>query len=582
MQRNAAGYYELELEGVRPDARYSYRIDGERDRPDPASRFQPQGVHGPSQIVDPGFPWEDQDWRGLRLADFVLYELHVGTFTPEGTLDAVIPYLDGLKSLGVTALELMPVAQFPGSRNWGYDGTHPFAVQNSYGGQAGLKRLVNACHRKGLAVVLDVMYNHLGPEGNYLAEFGPYFTDRYRTPWGSAVNFDGPDSDEVRRFFIENALHWTVDFHIDALRLDAVHAIVDHSAVPFLQELGEAIHHTSTRLGRPVYVIPESSLNDSRLIRPRECCGLGLDAQWNDDFHHSLRTLLTKDRAGYYQDFGRLDCLVKAYREGFVYSGEYSAYRRRRHGNSSRTIPAHRFVVFSQNHDQVGNHMLGERLTELIGFEGLKLAAGAVLLSPFIPLLFMGEEYGETAPFQYFVSHADEGLIEAVRRGRKKEFEAFAWHGEPPDPQEENTFRRCKLNHELCRQGWHRVLLDYYKELIRLRRAHPALAMLSKDHMEVGGREPDKVVYLRRWCADRQAFILLHFNDRRREVRLPVPSGWWAKVLDSAEKRWLGRGSSIPSQAESRGEITAIAEPWQFAVLICGEPAGQTGDNPTS
>jgi maltooligosyltrehalose trehalohydrolase len=466
--------------------------------------------------VDPAFPWEDQEWSGLQLADFVLYELHVGTFTPEGTLDAVIPHLDGLKDLGVTAVELMPVAQFPGSRNWGYDGAHPFAVQNTYGGPAGLKRLVNACHRKGLAVVLDVVCNHLGPEGNYLAEFGPYFTDRYRTPWGSAVNFDGPHSDEVRRFFVENALHWVVDFHIDALRLDAVHAIVDHSAVPFLQELGEAAHHSSTRLGRPVYVIPESSLNDNRLVRPRECCGLGLDAQWNDDFHHSLRTLLIDDRAGYYQDFGRLDCLVKAYRHGFVYSGEYSTYRRRRHGNSPRAIPAHRFIVFSQNHDQVGNRMMGERLTELIGFEGLKLAAGAVILSPFIPLLFMGEEYGETAPFRYFVSHSDKDLIEAVRRGRRKEFEAFAWRGEPLDPQDENTYLGCKLNRDLCRQGRHRVLFDFYKELLRLRRTHPALALLSKDHMEAHSCEQERIIYLRRWCAGRQTFILLHFNDCRR------------------------------------------------------------------
>ncbi|KPK21748.1 MAG: malto-oligosyltrehalose trehalohydrolase, partial [Dehalococcoidia bacterium SM23_28_1] len=336
MESGDRGYHHAVVDGVEPGSLYMYRLDERRERPDPTSRFQPQGVHGPSQVVSPHFEWEDGRWTGLPLQEYAIYELHVGTFTPTGTFEAVIPYLDELRELGITAIELMPVAQFPGARNWGYDGVHPFAVQNSYGGPQGLKRLVNACHKLGLAVVLDVVYNHLGPEGNYLIEFGPYFTDRYKTPWGAALNFDGPHSDEVRRFFIENALYWVSEFHVDALRLDAVHAIVDHSAVPFVEELAEAVHDRAEQLDRRIHVVAESNLNDARLIRPRALGGYGLDAQWNEDFHHCLHALLTRERTGYYQDFGEFGQLVKAFSEGFVYSGQYSSSRRRRHGSSSR------------------------------------------------------------------------------------------------------------------------------------------------------------------------------------------------------------------------------------------------------
>jgi len=403
-------------------------------------------------------------------------------------------------------------------------------------------------------VVLDLIYNHLGPEGNYLADYGPYFTDRYKTPWGSAINFDGPNTDEVRRFFIENALFWVTDFHIDTLRLDAVHAIFDCSAHPFLQELAEAVHQRADLLNRQIHVIAESNLNDTHLIRSTDLGGFGLDAQWNDDFHHSLRTLLTDDRTGYFQDFGEIRHLVKAYREGYVYSGEYSGYRRRRHGNSSRSIPAEKFVVFSQNHDQVGNRLFGDRLTQIVSFASLKLAAGAVLLSPFIPLLFMGEEYGETAPFLYFVSHSDPGLIEAVRRGREKEFASFAWQGEPPDPQDKNTFLRCKLDDRLAEREPHKILLEFYKELIRLRKGQPALALLSKDHTEVVGIEEQKVLYLRRWSGDEEIFYVLNFSDREISVALPVPPGRWVALLDSSDQRWLGPGSSVQEVQNSRGE----------------------------
>jgi maltooligosyltrehalose trehalohydrolase len=491
----------------------------------------------------------------------------VGTFTPEGTFEAIIPHLDELKDLGVTAVELMPVAQFPGNRNWGYDGVYPFAVQNSYGGPEGLKQLVNACHEKSLAVVLDVVYNHSGPEGNYLWDFGPYYTDRYKSLWGSVVNFDGPQSDAVRRFFIENALFWVTGLHIDALRIDAVHAIPDFSAQPFLQELASAVHDWAERLNRQVYLIAESDLNDTRVIRSREIGGYGLDAQWNDDFHHALHTLLTGERTGYYQDFGQLSDLVKAIREGYVYSGEYSSYRQRRHGNSSREIPAHRFVAFAQNHDQVGNRMRGERLSELVCLERMKLAAGVVLLSAFIPLLFMGEEYGETAPFPYFVSHSDQALIEAVRRGRREEFAAFRWADEPPDPQDESTFLRAKVNHDLRHKGPHRMLLEFYGELIRLRKEIPALASLTKDNMEVSDYERDTVLVIRRWSAADEAIGVFHFGESSVNICIPFVEGRWAKRLDSTDKRWQGPGSQVPAEIISNGEMALTLFPYSLVLF---------------
>jgi maltooligosyltrehalose trehalohydrolase len=562
------GYHYVVAEGVNPGDRYLYRLNGQEERPDPASRFQPEGVHGSSQVVDPDFPWKDDTWFGLPLQDYVIYELHVGTFTLEGTFEAIISHLDELKDLGITALELMPVAQFPGNRNWGYDGVYPFAVQGSYGGPNGLKRLVNTCHVKGIAVVLDVVYNHLGPEGNYLWDFGPYFTDRYKSLWGCAINFDGPHSDAVRRFFVENAIHWVREFHMDALRIDAVHAILDFSAQPFLEELASAVHEEAKRLNRRTYLVGESALNDTRVIQPRELGGYGLDAQWNDDFHHALHTLLTGERTGYYQDFGDLRDLAKAFYEGFVYSGQYSSYRRRRHGNSSQDIPAHRFVVFAQNHDQVGNRMQGERLSQLVCLERTKLAAGVVLLSPFIPLLFMGEEYGETASFPYFISHSDRALIEAVRRGRREEFAAFGWDGEPPDPQDEETFSRARLDHNLRREGPHRILLELHRELIQLRKDIPALASLNKDNMEVSDYGTEEGLVIRRWVATDEAVACFHFGKASATKRLPLPEGRWTKRLDSADKRWGGPGSKVPAEITCGGETALNLSPYSFFLFL--------------
>jgi maltooligosyltrehalose trehalohydrolase len=546
LKKDERGYFSGVLEGVEPGSLYVYRLNGAQEFPDPASRFQPQGVHGPSQVVDPRFNWEDGGWCGIPLRDYVIYELHVGTFTPEGTFEAIIPHLDELKDLGITAVELMPVAQFPGSRNWGYDGVYPYAAQKSYGGPEGLKIFVNACHQRGLAVVLDVVYNHLGPEGNYFANFGPYFTQRYCTPWGSAVNFDGGGSDEVRRYFIGNALSWITEYHIDSLRLDALHAIVDMSPRPFLAELADTVHRARERLNRQVFLMAESDLNDVRLLMAPEMGGYGLDAHWNDDFHHALHTLLTGEETGYYLDFGKLEQLAKAWREGFVYSGEYSPYRRRRHGSSSREIAAQRWVVFAQNHDQVGNRLGGERLGHLVSLEALKLAAGAVLLSPFIPLLFMGEEYGDPAPFLYFVSHGDPDLIEAVRRGRQEEFEAFHWPGEPPDPQAEETFAQASLDQSLRQEGEHQALLEFYRETLRVRRALAVLTDLGRQRREVRGYEPEKLLWVR-MIGEGEAVLLAHFGAEELTMTLPWPEGRWRRRLDSADSKWQGPGSQAPA-----------------------------------
>jgi maltooligosyltrehalose trehalohydrolase len=555
MERDEWGYWRSVGEGAFPGTLYLYLLDDSKERPDPASSFQPQGVHGPSQVVDhSSFVWADGHWCGVPMEKMVIYELHVGTFTPEGTFAAIIGRLKDLQRLGVTAIELMPVAQFPGERNWGYDGVHPFAVQNSYGGPEELKRLVDACHRQGLGVILDVVYNHLGPEGNYLGDFGPYFTGKYHSEWGEAVNFDNAGSDEVRNYFIENALHWFRCYHLDALRLDAIHAIYDFSAKPFLQELAERVQEFAAHEGRPYHLIAESNLNDVRVIRPFELGGYGLEAQWNDDFHHAVHTLLTGENRGYYEDFGTVADLAKAFREGFIFSWRYSPYRKRHHGSSSVDRPGRQFVVCGQNHDQVGNRMQGERLIALTSFEAAKVAAGAVLFSPFAPLLFMGEEYAEEAPFLYFVSFSDANLVKAVRQGRKEEFSTFAWQGEPPDPQSFETFRRSRLNWEKRNEGKHRTMLEFYVELIALRREIPALAHLDKKHLEAATLESDKLVWLRRWKEDSQVLCLLNFNKENICFSWPQKRGRWKKRIDSAEARWLGPGPSLPEtiQGESR------------------------------
>jgi maltooligosyltrehalose trehalohydrolase len=561
----ANGYFAATLDGVGPGTRYKYRLNGEAELPDPASRYQPDGVHGASEVVGDAFEWSDHTWRGGALSDYIFYELHVGAFTPEGTFDAAIEQLEYLSDLGITAVEIMPVAQFRGDRNWGYDGVYPFAVQHSYGGPAGLKRFVDAAHRKGLAVVLDVVYNHLGPEGNYLGQFGPYFTDRYRTPWGPAVDFDGSESAAVRRFVIENALQWVTEFHLDALRLDAVHAIFDGSPRHILQELAETVHERGGELGRGIQVIAESDLNDARLVEAVGEGGYGLDGQWSDDFHHALHSVLTSERAGYYQDFGELRHLAKALGEGFVYSGQFSAFRGCAHGTRSLHLPGQRFVVCSQNHDQIGNRMLGERFSSMLGYEQLKLAAGVLLLSPYLPLLFMGQEYGEPAPFLYFVSHSDPDLIEAVRQGRRREFDAFSWKGEVPDAQAVETFERSRLDHSLRQSGRHRVLLEFYRHLIATRKHVPAFKELSREAADVE-LSAEAIVMHRRSSSD-EALAVLHFGARASDVTVCAAEGRWRKELDSSEQRWMGPGSKIPANLESSGTIRLAMAAHSICVL---------------
>jgi maltooligosyltrehalose trehalohydrolase len=542
----AHGYYIGRASGVRSDARYTYRVNDQKDWPDPASRFQPEGVFGPSQIVDlKKAAWADQGWRGLELKEYIVYELHVGTYTSAGTLDAIIGHLQDLKSLGVTAVELMPLAQFSGTRNWGYDGVFPFAVQNTYGGPLALQRLVNACHQIGLAVVLDVVYNHLGPEGNVLLNFGPYFTDRYRTPWGDAVNFDGPQSDDVVRYFLENAIGWLDDFHIDALRLDAIHGIFDRSAQPFLALLSAATDEFAARTNRRVYLIAETDLNDSRFITPRYSGGYGLHAQWNDDFHHSLHSLQTGERAGYYRDFGSLRDLKKAFEQSYVYTGQYSEYRKHRHGNSPDATRRSQMVVCSQNHDQVGNRMLGDRTSTLLTFEAQKLSAACVVLSPYVPLLFMGEEYGDTAPFLYFTSHKDPALARAVRDGRAREFAAFHAQGSPPDPQAEETFLRSKLDHSLRDKNRHQAMWNFYRELIRLRKTLPALSDPDASTLTVEIEEAARCLEVMRRYEASEVLMVFNFGLQAKTCWSTTSQDDWQVLLDSADTKWMGPGTSI-------------------------------------
>ena len=563
MAKDEYGYHEVQVSGIELQSRYVYRLDDSKEYPDPASRFQPEGVHRPSAIVDlAAFPWTDAGWKAASLEKSVFYELHVGTFSQAGTLDGVIPLLPELVDLGVTTVELMPLAQFPGSRNWGYDGVYPFAVQDSYGGPLALQQLVNAAHAQGLAVALDVVYNHIGPEGNYLGQFGPYFSDRYRTPWGPAINFDGPNSGPVRQYFIENALFWFEQFHIDALRLDAIHGIFDFGAFHILAELETQLQLASKRLGRELYLIAESDLNDARILLPEEKGGYGLPGQWSDDFHHSLHTLLTRETKGYYSDFGRVGHLAGVLRDGWFYQGQYSNFRRRRHGNSPAGISRMHFVVFSQNHDQVGNRACGERLSALVNFEAQKLIAGMTLLSPFVPLLFMGEEYGETSPFLYFTSHGDTDLIEAVRRGRREEFSEFGWSEEVPDPQDETTFAKSKLQHHLRDADPHRVLLLFYQELIRFRRANH---LGEGAELEITESESPRILTVLRKGAERSLLMIFNFDAGEAALPSMVTEENWTVELHSGDSRWLGPNRHSP------GPATTITLPGQSFVVLSRE-----------
>jgi maltooligosyltrehalose trehalohydrolase len=553
------GLFAGTIDGVRPGDDYALVLDGGAPRPDPVSRWQPHGVHGPSRVVDPrAFRWTDVGWRGLaRMADYAIYELHVGTFTAGGTFDAAAAHLAELRALGVTAVELMPVAEFPGARNWGYDGVHLYAPSSAYGGPDALRRFVDAAHAHGIAVVLDVVYNHVGPEGNYLDGFGPYFTDRYQTPWGRAMNYDGPGADGVRRHVIENACYWVEEFRVDALRLDAIHGIHDFGARHVLAELTDAVRARGAALGRRVHLIAESDLSDPRVVRPTAEHGLGFDAQWADDLHHAVHAAITGEGQGYYEDFagyddgGPVGALIAALRSPFVYAGRYSPHRDRTFGASAEGMPRERFIVCAQNHDQVGNRARGERLSALVGLPAQKLAAAVVLLSGYVPMLFMGEEYGEPRPFQYFVSHSDPDLVRAVREGRRREFAAFAWSDDVPDPQAEATFRDSTLDRGARARPPHAQLHALYRDLLALRGRERALrpdgapASVDGDAAQRWARVTFAEPGGRAVCA------LFNLSGEPRVVPLPN-DGDWRGVLSTEAAAYGGTGSTF---AREGGEV---------------------------
>ncbi|MGH8888320.1 MAG: malto-oligosyltrehalose trehalohydrolase [Acidothermaceae bacterium] len=480
-------------------------VDGEEQLPDPKSAWQPAGVHGPSRYVDHSeFAWQATGWRGKHITGLVGYELHIGTFTNEGTFDAAIDHLHQLVDLGVDLgvdfVEVMPVAAFPGRNGWGYDGVFPYAVQDSYGGPDGFKRFVDACHSRELAVLLDVVYNHLGPDGNVLPRYGPYFTDSYATPWGKAVNFSGADSDDVRRYFLDNALMWLRDYRLDGLRLDAVHAIIDTSATHLLEQMAVEVTALSSELGRPLTIVAESDLNDPRIVAPHEIGGYGVDAQWSDDFHHALHAALTGETFGYYEDFGNLADVATALRNGYVYNGQHSSHRRRRHGRRlPSVVTAQQLFGYSQNHDQVGNRARGERLCHLVSPAMAKVGAAIVLLSPFTPLLFMGEEWAASTPWQYFTEHDDAQLVESIRNGRRNEFKSFGWEPEEvPDPQDPQTSRRSVLDWAERDRAPHHEMLEWYRALISLRREFAELRDGGFETLTADVDEKSRVLVMKR------------------------------------------------------------------------------------
>jgi maltooligosyltrehalose trehalohydrolase len=560
LEENGFGYWYTSTSDLRPGDRYKFQVNDQDPLPDPASLSQPDGVHEYSRAVDiRQFSWQDEQWNNIPLSEYIIYELHTGTFSASGDFSGIIPSLDHLLELGVNAIEIMPVAQFPGARNWGYDGVFPFAVQSSYGGPEKLQELVQACHQKGIAVILDVVYNHVGPEGNYFGQYGPFFTDKYQTPWGQAINFDDEYCDGVRDYFIENVLMWFRDFHIDALRMDAVHAIKDLSATHILQDIRKHVDRYMESSGKSHHLIIECDLNDPRFLDGPEKNGFGMDAQWIDEFHHALRVTAGEPAAGYYEDFGGIKLLEKSYQDAYVYDGQYSAHRKKLFGKPAGEHNGSAFIVFSQNHDQVGNRMLGERSGTLYSFEMQKLLAGAVICSPFIPMLFMGEEWGETNPFLYFVSHTDQELNMMVRKGRKAEFAAFHSQGEAPDPDKEETFLNSKLQWELLQQEIHQTMFKYYKELIALRKSHPALHNNNRNQVQARSYEQENCLVLKRWEGEETSYCFMNFSKDPQRLSLDEASGTLVPLLNSAEAKW--NGPDLSEAAEIKGkEITLQSE----------------------
>lgn len=550
MEQSDRGMFITKTDKLIEGQRYGFRLGTGPVLPDPATRWQPDGVHFPSAVWFPdGDAWNDDQWAGIPRSDLVIYELHVGTFTESGTFDAIHPRLAELRELGVNAIELMPIAQFPGNRNWGYDGVHPFAVQNTYGGPHGLQRLVDTCHREGFAVILDVVYNHLGPEGNYLNEFGPYFTDRYHTPWGAAFNYDQPGCEGCRAFVLDNVRYWVGELHVDGLRLDAVHAIFDSSPQHILREIKDAADAAAAERGWPVYVFAESDANDVRLIEANEP-GLGLDAVWSDDFHHSVHSLLTNERHSYYMDFGDPEHLAKAFNQTFVYDGCQSRHRQRVRGTNAGHHSGDRFVVCIQNHDQIGNRDRGDRLGSLLNPAQQRLAAGLLLVAPHIPLLFMGEEYGETRPFPYFCSFLDSNLVEAIRRGRRAEHSAADSHGGEIDPQSEATFKSAKLSWSWPPDSLSAGLRRLYRDLIHSRTRWLAFRDFNTRHAELlpSPNAPHILRFVRGATSHTANGAMVAFFNLTDQEQYLEPSGHYDTALLMSSESHRYRGTRDPAQ----------------------------------
>lgn len=541
MKETSGGWYEADVPSSSADDDYWLVLDGEDRLPDPRSPSQPSSVSGPSRLVDhDSFRWRHDSWKLTSFSEAIIYELHVGTFSAAGTFDGAIEHLDHLVALGVTHVELMPVNEFSGSHGWGYDSVDIYAPHHAYGGPDGLKRLVDACHERGLGVIADVVYNHFGPVGNYLSRFGHYFTDRYSTPWGKAINLDGPGSDEVRRFFCDHAASMLRDYRFDGLRLDAVHAIFDMSAVHFLEQLAGETRALEAKLGRKLLLIAESDLNDPRIVRARVFGGYGFDAQWSDDFHHALHAVLTGERSGYYEDFGSIADLAKAIAQPYVYDGRYSAFRGRRHGRSPQGLTASRFVTYLQNHDQTGNRARGERSTHLMTTEYLKIGAAFVLTAAFVPMLFQGEEWGASTPFLYFTDHEDPELGRLVREGRRNEFAAFGWNPEHiPDPQSRSTFLKSKLDWDEIARPPHREILEWHRELINLRRRNPALIDTPLENTRVSFDEAA------RWLVVERGPVTIVGNLGLQTQTVPCRES--AILLSSKKMEPVERGLGMPA-----------------------------------
>jgi len=550
MIRADRGHWHLDVDAGALEGGYRVSLDGAEPIPDPRSRWQPDGVHGPSHIVaaddlrESAAAGADAATAGFQapgLADAVIYELHIGTFTPEGTYRAAIGKLEYLADLGVTHVELMPVATFPGRHGWGYDGVDLYAPLPAYGTPRDLAAFIDAAHALGLAVLLDVVYNHLGPDGNYLHRFGPYFTDRVKTPWGDALNYDGPQSDPVRAFVIDNALMWLRDYGFDGLRLDAVHAIYSFEAVHVLEELSRDVRHLAEQTHRHLVLIAESDLNDPRLVRAPAQGGYGLDAHWADDFHHSLHRFFTRETSGYYSDFNGLQDLATALREAYVYQGQYSGFRQRRHGRPPLGVGADQLVVCSQNHDQIGNRAFGERLSMLVDPAQQRAIAALTLLGPCIALLFQGEEWGAGTPFLYFTDHRDPQLAEAVAAGRRREFAAFAWGQDIPNPQDGDTFRTSKLDWSELQQSAHADLLEWYRRLIQLRRGRDPGSGPAQVEVDAAAG----------WLSLRHAGVLALLNFAERAQAVPIPEGPWERQLRSD-------GPALPGNAHGSARTVVV------------------------